>query len=157
MKKIFLTGLLSLGFIAYSQNEAPPGIEVPPSIGEPKKYSDKHVENKNSINYIYDAASITEKPQFPKGNGLLLAFIKENYIVPKEIIDNKISDKIFVSFIVERDGSLTDIKVLRDLGFGTGKEAIRVLKKMPKWIPGKINGKAVRVNYFTPIFINEKR
>ncbi|HTG67178.1 MAG TPA: energy transducer TonB, partial [Flavobacterium sp.] len=58
-----------------------------------------------------------------------------------------------VSFVVEKDGSLTDIKVLRDIGYGTGKEAIRVLQKSPKWNPGIQNGKPVRVQYSLPITI----
>ena len=150
MKTLLLISFCFFGYVSYSQSE------IPPSIGVPKKYSDKHIENKNSINYIYDAATVNEKPQFPQGNNSLLAFINNNYIIPKEIIEKNISDKIFVSFIVERDGSLSDIKVLKDIGFGTGKEAIRVIKKMPKWVPGKINGKAVRVNYFIPIIIKKR-
>mgnify|MGYP003411423114 CR=1 FL=1 len=61
--------------------------------------------------------------------------------------------KVFVSFVVEKDGSLTDIKVIRDIGYGTGKEAIRVLKQCPKWNPGEQNGKKVRVLYSLPINI----
>ena len=61
--------------------------------------------------------------------------------------------KIFIQFVVEKDGSLTDIKVMRDLGYGTGAEAIRVLKKSPKWKPGIQNGRAVRVLYSLPISI----
>jgi periplasmic protein TonB len=61
--------------------------------------------------------------------------------------------KVYVTFVVEKDGSLTDIKVLRDIGYGTGKEAIRVLSKCPKWMPGEQNGKKVRVLYSLPITI----
>ena len=64
------------------------------------------------------------------------------------------SGKVYVTFVVEKDGSLTDIKVIRDIGFGTGKEAIRVLKSSPKWTPGEKNGKKVRVLYSIPITIN---
>jgi len=56
-----------------------------------------------------------------------------------------------ISFIVETDGSLTDIKLVRDLGFGTGQEALRLLKNSPKWSPGKQDGKPVRVAYNLPI------
>ena len=59
--------------------------------------------------------------------------------------------KIYVTFIVEQDGALTDIKILRDAGFNTGAEAIRVLKKCPKWSPGEKDGKKVRVLYSLPI------
>ena len=64
-----------------------------------------------------------------------------------------VSGKVIVAFVVEKDGSLTDIKVLRDIGFGTGKEAIRVLKLSPKWIPGQQNGHVVRSNNQLPISV----
>ena len=59
--------------------------------------------------------------------------------------------KVYVTFVVEKDGSLTDIKVLRDIGYGTGKEAIRVLKATPRWNPGEQNGKKVRCTFSLPI------
>ncbi|MES2544146.1 MAG: energy transducer TonB [Bacteroidota bacterium] len=151
MRIIIYISFSLIGYASFSQGN------VPTSVGTPKKYSDQHIESKNAIDYIYDASAVSEKPQFVNGEKGLKEFFDQNYIVPQEIIKNNVSDKIFASFIVERDGTLTNIKILRDLGFGTGKEAIRVFKKMPKWIPGKINGKAVRVNYFIPISINEKR
>jgi periplasmic protein TonB len=58
---------------------------------------------------------------------------------------------VFVSFVIEKDGSLTDIKVLKDAGFGTGDEAIRVLKKCKNWVPGEQSGKKVRCSYTLPI------
>ena len=61
--------------------------------------------------------------------------------------------KVFVTFVVEKDGSLSDIKVIRDIGLGTGEEAIRVLKECPKWLPGEQNGQKVRVLYSLPISI----
>ncbi|WP_269241563.1 energy transducer TonB [Flavobacterium limnophilum] len=59
--------------------------------------------------------------------------------------------KVYVTFIIEKDGSISDVKVLRDVGFGTGKEAIRVLELCPKWTPGRQNGKNVRCSYSLPI------
>ena len=60
-----------------------------------------------------------------------------------------------MTFIVEKDGSLSDLKVIRDLGYGTGKEAIRTLKTSPKWIPGKQNDKPVRVLYAIPVLVGQ--
>ena len=65
-----------------------------------------------------------------------------------------VSGKVIMQFVVERDGSLTDIKVLRDLGLGTGEEAVRLLKSMPKWKPGIQNGRPVRVAYTLPFSLN---
>lgn len=62
--------------------------------------------------------------------------------------------KIYIKFIVEKDGSITEIEIIRDLGFGLGDEAVRVLKESPKWIPGQVNGKPARMIYSLPITIN---
>lgn len=101
-------------------------------------------------NNIYNTAGIEVKPDFPGGIEKFYKFVSKNYQVPEE---EGLKGKVFVSFVVEKDGSLTDIKVLRDIGYGTGKEAIRVLKTCPKWNPGEQNGKKVRVLYSLPISI----
>jgi protein TonB len=101
-------------------------------------------------NNIYNTAGIEVKPDFPGGIEKFYKFVGKNYQVPEE---EGLKGKVFVSFVVEKDGSLTDIKVIRDIGYGTGKEAIRVLKSCPKWNPGEQNGKKVRVLYSLPINI----
>ena len=78
-------------------------------------------------------------------------FIGKNFKVPNE---EGLVGKIFVTFVVEKNGSLSDIKVIRDMGYGTGKEAIRVLRRSPKWNAGEMNGKKVRVLYSLPIPVN---
>jgi protein TonB len=105
------------------------------------------VEEDNSI---YNTAGIEVKPDFPGGMEKFYKYVGKNYQVPEE---EGLKGKVFVSFVVEKDGSLTDIKVIRDIGYGTGKEAIRVLKSCPKWNPGEQNGKKVRVLYSLPINI----
>ena len=80
-------------------------------------------------NEIYNTAGIEVKPDFPGGIEKFYKFVAKNYQTPEE---EGLKGKVFVSFVVEKDGSLTDIKVIRDIGFGTGKEAIRVLKSCPK-------------------------
>ena len=101
-------------------------------------------------NNIYSNAGIEVKPDFPGGMAKFYKFVGNNYRTPEEL---ESSGKVYVSFVVEKDGSLTDIKVVRDVGFGTGKEAVRVLKSCPKWTPGEQNGKKVRVLYSLPITI----
>ncbi len=101
-------------------------------------------------NGIYNLAGIELKPDFPGGMDKFYKFIGKNYQVPEE---EGLKGKVFVSFVVEKDGSLTDIKVIRDIGYGTGKEAMRVLKSCPRWNPGEQNGKKVRVLYSLPISI----
>lgn len=101
-------------------------------------------------NNIYNTAGIEVKPDFPGGIEKFYSYVGKNYQVPEE---EGLKGKVFVSFVVEKDGSLTDIKVIRDIGYGTGKEAIRVLKNCPRWNPGEQNGKKVRVLYSLPINI----
>jgi len=101
-------------------------------------------------NTVYNTAGIEVKPDFPGGMEKFYKFVLSNYQTPEE---EGLKGKVYVTFVVEKDGSLTDIKVLRDIGYGTGKEAIRVLKKCPKWTPGEQNGKPVRVLYSLPITI----
>ena len=101
-------------------------------------------------NTVYNTAGIEVKPDFPGGMDKFNAFIAKNYQAPEE---EGLKGKVYVTFVVEKDGSLTDIKVLRDIGYGTGKEAIRVLNKCPKWSPGEQNGKKVRCTFSLPISI----
>jgi protein TonB len=101
-------------------------------------------------NNIYNTAGIEVKPDFPGGMEKFYKYVGNNYRTPEE---EGLKGKVYVTFVVEKDGSLTDIKVVRDIGFGTGKEAIRVLQKCPKWNPGEQNGKKVRVLYSLPITI----
>lgn len=100
-------------------------------------------------NTVYTAVEV--KPEFPGGMAKFGEFVSKNFKTPE---DEEVSGKVIVNFVVEKDGSLTDIKVIRDLGFGTGKEAERVLRKSPKWKPGVQNGRNVRVSYSLPISIS---
>jgi len=101
-------------------------------------------------NTVYNVAGIEVKPDFPGGLEKFYAFVGKNYQAPDE---EGLKGKVYVTFVVEKDGSLTDIKVIRDIGYGTGKEAIRVLNKCPKWSPGEQNGKKVRCTFSLPISI----
>lgn len=96
-----------------------------------------------------------EQPPIPlDGMPAFLKYIGDHYVYPEEAVNAKVSGRIVLSFVVEQDGNLSDIKSIRDLGFGTGEEAIRVLKAGPKWKPGIQNGMVVRVQYTLPIVLN---
>lgn len=102
-------------------------------------------------NTIYNSAGIEVPAAFPGGVDKFRNFIGKNYNMPE---DEVINGKVFVTFVVEKDGSLSDIKVIRDMGFGTGKEAIRVIKSCNvKWNPGEQNGKKVRMLFSLPIVL----
>lgn len=95
----------------------------------------------NADNLVYDKSVVEIKPEFPGGDEAFKIFIKENY---KKTDSSSPNGKIYISFIIEKDGSLSNINIIRDLGFGS-EEAIRILKKSPKWTTGKQNGKDLRV------------
>jgi hypothetical protein len=103
----------------------------------------------NSNENTYNSAGVDVKPQYPGGISKFYQFIANNYKTPTAV--DFLGGKVFVSFIIEKDGSVADIKVLRDVGFGTGEEAIRVLELCPKWSPGYQNGQNVRCSYSLPI------
>lgn len=97
-------------------------------------------------------AALQVKPEFPGGIKKFYEYVNKNFRTPE--LDRDTDLKITVSFVVEKDGSLTNIKVLKDPGYGAGKEAERVLKSLKtKWSPGIQNGKPVRANYILPIII----
>jgi protein TonB len=96
-----------------------------------------------------------ERPPVPlEGLSTFLKYIGDNYSYPEEAVNAKVSGRIILSFIVETDGTLSEIKTLHDLGFGTGEEAVRILKASPKWRPGVQNGMVVRTQYTLPIVLN---
>lgn len=95
--------------------------------------------------------SVEEMPEFRGGADSLYVFLDKNIRYPQYAKDNKIQGNVFVQFVVEKDGTITNPKVLRDIGGGCGEESLRLLSIMPKWKPGKLRGKTVRVQYKLPI------
>lgn len=93
-----------------------------------------------------------EKAEFPGGKEALHRFIQSNVLLPDEAIRNDSYGRVYVKFVVEKDGSVSHIEILKDeVGFGAGREAIRVISHMPKWTPAKINGHFVRTWFVQPI------
>jgi hypothetical protein len=129
-------------------SETPIGQKEISGQDEPQMIPD--TPRQQDENAIYNMAGIEVKPDFPGGMDKFYLFFKNNFKTPDE---EGLNGKVYAMFVVEKDGSLTDIKVIRDIGFGTGKEVLRVLKLSPKWIPGMVNGKPVRVQYSIPISI----
>ncbi len=101
----------------------------------------------------FDFASVTTVPTFPGGYQVFEKYFSENFKWSAEALSKGLSGRIVAQFIVERDGSLTDIKILKDLGYGTGEEAKRLLSQSPKWKPGIQNGNKVRVAFTLPLVL----
>ncbi len=94
---------------------------------------------------------VEESASFPGGMQELYKYVGSNLVYPQQARETGTQGKVFITFVVEKDGSLTDVKVLRDIGSGCGEEAVRVVKSMPKWKPAKQRGKAVRMQFNLPI------
>lgn len=121
-------------------------------IDQPTGNADKDAEIID--NNVYSSAGIEVQPEFPGGWAKFGQYVAKNYRTPE--VEQDLKGRVFVEFVVEKDGSLTDIKVVRDLGFGTGAEAIRMLKNAPRFKPGVQNGKTIRVRYSLPIMLDIK-
>ena len=99
--------------------------------------------NDNSSNYYFNSF-IDEPATFPNGIAAFEKFFKENFVVNENIPTYRNPIKVFMEFIVENDGTLSSLRITRGFGYNSVKEGLRVLKKSPKWIPGRENGKIVR-------------
>ena len=100
-------------------------------------------------NKVFDV--VEEMPSFPGGQGALMSFLNSNIKYPVVAQENGVQGRVIVGFVVERDGSITDVKVMRSVDPSLDREAQRVVRAMPKWKPGKQNGSAVRVKYTVPV------
>lgn len=118
---------------------------------EPPGDGPKQVEVVEEDNSIYNSAGVEVKPEFPGGIEKFYKYVSSNFEAPEE--EGFPGGRIIVSFTVEKDGSLTDIKVLRDIGYGTKAAAEKLLRKCPRWSPAVQNGKNVRCSYQLPITI----
>ena len=106
-------------------------------------------QNKKAANdKVLEKAEVM--PEYPGGDQAMMDFVAKNVQYPQEARDKEISGRVLVSFIVEKDGSIADVKVVKGIGGGCDEEAVRVVKAMPKWKPGKDKGKPVRVSYMMP-------
>ncbi|MBR4138110.1 MAG: energy transducer TonB [Bacteroidales bacterium] len=115
--------------------------------------------------YVYEAPEIEEEeiqeaevfkvveemPEFPGGTAKLLEYIQKNMKYPMMARESDIQGKVYVQFVVEPDGSISNVQVLRGIGGGCDEEAVRVVQSMPKFKPGKQRGAPVRVQYMVPI------
>ena len=127
-----------------------------PEVVEIDVFSPENQKVKKAEGETYTINELTENPDFPEGMEKFYKFVGENFNIPLEAEKNKVKGKVYLTFIVEMDGTLSNIKIIRDLGYGIGDEAARVLGISPKWIPGKVNGEAVRTMYSLPIIVQSK-
>lgn len=99
--------------------------------------------------------AVEQDPRFPGGEDALNSYIEKNIVYPPIAKENGINGVVYIKMIVNKDGSLSDFKIVRDIGGGCGQAALNLMKKMPKWSPGKNNGHAVRVYYTIPVYFTD--
>ncbi|MCR5445055.1 MAG: energy transducer TonB [Bacteroidales bacterium] len=133
-----------LGPINAEVDENTQNIEI-----TPVKIEEEEEEEEQQIFTV-----VENDPEFPGGMEALYKYLRDNIKYPQLARDNNITGKVYVTFVVERDGSIANPRILKDIGGGCGAEAIRVVKSMPKWTPGKQRGKAVRVQFNLPVSFN---
>lgn len=105
-------------------------------------------------NMVYDVVEVM--PQYPGGQIAMLKYIMENIKYPEQAMKEGIQGRVTVSFIVEKDGRVSNVRLLRSVQSSLDKEAVRVVKSMPKWSPGKQKGKPVRVRFNIPVMFKLK-
>lgn len=103
---------------------------------------------------VYDVSEVDTRPEFKGGMTEFYTFVDKNFKFNNK---ENLKGKIYTQFIVEIDGTLSNFKIIKDMGYGTGEEALKLLKKSPKWNVGIKNGKPVRTKFLFPIIINDWR
>lgn len=103
---------------------------------------------------VYDV--VEQMPEFPGGMPAMIEFLQTNLNYPKDAKKQKVGGRVLVMFVVETDGSMSNVRVAKKIFPSLDAEALRVVKAMPKWNPGKEKGKPVRVNYTLPIVFSLK-
>ncbi len=137
MKYLFLVATLTISSVASAQTTQPGGVSI-------TQAGPKSPDSNGKTVY-----SFVEEMPGPSVD--ILEFLAKNIVYPDSARRRNIQGRVAIQFVVNEDGSLSDFKVVRGLGYGCDQEAIRVLKSMPLWKPAKQNGKAVKVYYTQPM------
>ena len=151
MKKLILFVAVAMlycscGQLATKDNEAREANEDVVELTTDAETDQTMPENDTAIVVISDVM-----PEFPGGDEALFAYLSQNINYPTEAKDAKLEGRVYVTFVIEKDGQVSNAKILRDIGGGCGEEAIRVVNNMPKWKPGIQDGKPVRTQFNLPV------
>ena len=111
-------------------------------------------QEKNEEGKVYDMSAVDTRPEFKGGMSQFYVFVDKNFVITTK---TDLKGKIYTQFIVEADGRLSNLEIIKDLGYESGAEALRVLQKSPNWNAGLKDGKAVRTRYLLPLIINDWR
>ncbi|MCB0528929.1 MAG: TonB family protein [Lewinellaceae bacterium] len=126
-------------------DDAPPAIESHPSELDIVEVPVQETEK------TYGMIDISKLPAFPGGERELLVYLAKNIQYPPPARENNIQGVVVLSFVVSKNGSVQEVQIVKDIGGGCGKEAVRVVQTMPKWNPGEANGHPVKVRFTLPV------
>ena len=145
VKPKILLGSIILGLTACSPNTA--------KQNTPEETENTKIETeKVDTGYVYQVSEVETQPDFPGGMQELLNFIRKNLRYPMVMCyEGPVQGRVVCSFFVEKDGSISNVEVVKSLDPACDKEAIRIIESMPKWIPGEQNGVKARVQYTLPV------
>ena len=147
MKK-FLLFIIFFFFFIYSQAQKNQTIQTKEiKVSETANDSCKT----SQTNKIYEVDAVDQMPSFPGGPKKFERYLNTHVSYPVDAQENGIQGVVVVSFVVECDGSITNVHAVNSVSPSLNREAMRVISKMPRWTPGKINGSAVRVNTCAPV------
>lgn len=111
--------------------------------------SNQNTERNASDEKIFDV--VEQPPSFPGGQAALMSYLSKSVKYPQEALKDNVQGRVIVGFIVEKDGSVSNAKIIRSVDSALDKEAIRIVMSMPKWTPGRQNGRNVRTKYNVPV------
>ena len=147
--------VVDLLLIVENNTEITEELEIIDSEATPETVIDAQMQSYRKSDVDVEETTVfiapEEMPLFPGGNAALLNFLSQNVKYPVIAAENGITGKVTINFVVNKDGSISDAKILRGVDQALDKEALRVVYSMPKWKPGKQSGKPVRVSYSVPI------
>ncbi len=126
-------------------------VQAPPTLKDPGLGNIIESPKSGSQDDPLELFDLQKAPLFPGGINALMAYLAKKIEYPKMAKETGIQGTVVLSFVVGKDGSINDVAVLKDIGGGCGKEAIRVVKAMPHWSPGEANGHPVKVRYTLPV------
>ena len=124
------------------------GIAIPSIFYAQDKQNGNAVQGTDA-EYAFEQVEV--KPEFPNGNDGLVKYLSENIKYPKKALKNGVTGKVFVQFVIDKTGKVTNVVAVRGVDKSLDKEAVRVIKSMPKWKPGMKDGNPVKVKYTIPI------
>ncbi|MCX6226706.1 MAG: TonB family protein [Bacteroidia bacterium] len=120
---------------------------LPPDISDLEQEAKQQIVEPEVLSF----AIVEEQPLYPGGETALLEFITKNTHYPQEALESAVSGRVYVGFIIDKKGKVTDVKLLRGVSTVLDNEAIRVVKAMPDWTPGRQGGRPVRVSFQVPV------